>query len=187
MKGFIKKVNDIINVITKPAVRQLPFFVATFLMWVPFTCMEVKNAISDTHYDRILDFMRYFGIAVIYSYLLTCIVHKLNSRWVKIIFYFLSLCFVFVTIAIHKIFQTTITPDILLLVAETNTGEAVEFIKNYALNPNTVVTLIGTLVLGGVIALTEYVFRNVMEVDASCSSLRLLSSCRPLCHVWAFM
>ena len=160
MKELFKKVSTIINYIAKPVVGQLPFFVATFLMWVPLSCLEVKDAITDVRYERILDFIQYFGIAVIYSYLLTCIVFALKRRWVKILFYALSLSVFFVTIAVRKVFQTAITPDILLLVAETNAGEAGEFLRNYLFSRGSLVSLAAAVVMCGLIAGAEYYYHR---------------------------
>jgi len=53
------------------------------------------------------------------------------SRWVKRVFYVVAYSLAIVDVYCFVKFDTTITPTMLLLVGETNKGEAAEFLKSY--------------------------------------------------------
>ena len=74
---------------------------------------------------------KYFLFSVFYSGLTSLIVYKVKYRFLKVLFYFLLILLASTNFFLAYRFHSSISPSTLLLIAETNTQESLEFINTY--------------------------------------------------------
>lgn len=86
----------------------------------------------------------FFDLAIIT--VLIGLLPQVVARWVKRLFYLVAYLLAIVDVYCFVKFDTTITPTMLLLVNETNTGEATEFLKTY-LSPDLIFSRLGRVLI----------------------------------------
>lgn len=188
MKKVLEHINTIASNISKPIVSELPFFVATFLLWSVNTLLDMKVALLKMAPEWLPDFFHYIGITILYVFFLTCIICWLKKRWIKILLYCVSIVVTYIILALRRIFDTSITPDILQIAAETNTGETSEFLNNYAFSHGNITALIVTILFACFIVVFEFLYhrktvkRNNLIVSWSVMGLILL--CLPCMRIY---
>ena len=157
MHTFARKIRHLAQVVARPIAEQLPFFVITFIMCTSCAWMDLRTQIDDWAWRpaTLLSILRYVGLAWFYTYCATAIIHHTHSKGVKIAFYTIALAAFYVLWALRKIFITNITPDIMLLAAETNTAEAGEFLQTYFLSRGNIIALAMTAAMIAVIIVDE--------------------------------
>lgn len=104
---------------------------STFFLMILFLLQNTFFKCRDLSWDGAV---RYLSYAVLYSYLIAWLVGWCRSRLLKILLYvFFSLvCAVNIFLYLH--FKSSISPGIILLLAETNANESSEFLTTYLLN-----------------------------------------------------
>ena len=157
MRTVIMKIKRLAQSVAKPITCQLPFFALCFIMCTSCAWMELRTLIDDWAWRpaTLLSILRYMGLAWFYTYCATAIIHHTRSKGVKITFYTIAVAAFYVLWALRKVFVTNITPDIMLLAAETNTAEAGEFLQTYFLSRGNIIALTMTAAMIAVIIACE--------------------------------
>ena len=93
--------------------------------------------------------------ALAISYLFTCIVYYSHKKWLKVLFYTLGCTLFGVNVFLWLVFHKIISPQIIILIGETNSTEASEFLSTFLLNGKGLLSLFILALTIGVIILAE--------------------------------
>ncbi len=135
-----KTLSYFFQIIVSPILEEFPFFFSFFLLFggsligIPISLL--------LNYDTVwaLGFAKLIGTLFIYDYILTCIVYYSKSRIIKISIYFLIIFLYGLNSFLLSNFDYKITPNVLLLILETNSREASEFIDIFAFSKASIIT-----------------------------------------------
>ena len=98
---------------------------------------------------------KYFLFSVFYSGLTSLIVYKVKYRFLKVLFYFLLILLASTNFFLAYRFHSSISPSTLLLIAETNTQESLEFINTYLFSSIGITCLLSFLTICAFIFILE--------------------------------
>ena len=118
-------------------VRREPFFFLTLIALFGFG--QIFNVGYNFYISNDLALwksIKSVAVVTFVSYLLTWLAS--SSRYVKVTLYALALLLKFVALFVRNNFMSDINPVMLQVVMETDSGEASDFIRTYALSPGTV-------------------------------------------------
>ena len=113
---------------------EIPFFIIIFTLLIVGT-------ITSRIYLTIPSLFKSFATVFIYTYIATTIVYITKSKAIKQFFYLTSFLLCMVDMYLHIQFGTRISPNIILLLSETNSRESIEFIQTYLLSTRAIVIL----------------------------------------------
>ena len=128
-----EKVKHIFKSLTKPVIEEFPLFVTLILLNGTFVILQNLHGMIDNPEKgfTIFGFFCRFCIIVLQAYICTAIVWKVNKKWLKIACYAWFFILAILEQFLWVNFYAGICPTVLRLVAETNTGEASEFLATY--------------------------------------------------------
>ena len=139
-----------------PVFREFPFFV---LFLVGISVMPIRFIPSHLHYfywERIYNFFILdFPRAGVIAYAFTLWVYYTRSKLIKIGGYVLASILFTVCIFLHLVFNKTLQPDIITLIAETNSNESSEFISTFLCTKGGALTVFFLLLYIGIIIVLE--------------------------------
>lgn len=147
------KIKRFFNAIAHPVISEWTFFLLMLVMWGPYTWQVLANCLvtltwSSPFYNRLIYFASY---AFLFSYVSTALVCLVRRRWLKGFFYAISVLNWGIYLFLKFNFHTTITPDVLQAMFETNNHEATEFWRQYSLSRGSCLAYIGTLAMVAII------------------------------------
>ena len=128
--------------------------------------------ISAGHMDTIV--YAHLCRAMAISYLFTCIVHYSHKKWIKVLFLATGCTLFGLNIFLWLVFHKIISPQIIILIGETNYTEASEFLSTFLFRGKGVISL---FILAATISIIIYVERkkDLLQINnAVC--LRILSA-----------
>lgn len=121
----------LIKLIEKP-LYEMVFFIVCLTCIIPPTINHFLLLFRDVDINILV--IQYLSIAITISYIMTIIVYMFRKyRLIKIIAYLFIITQLFVYFFLKLSFGTNISPLIVLMLAETNTNESLEFLQNFAL------------------------------------------------------
>ena len=120
--------------------------------------------------------------ALAISYLLACIVFYCGKRWIKVLFYAIGLMLFSVNLMVWLVFHKTFSPQIFVLLGETNYREATEFVKTFLLQGRGLICLFIIAVVMSMIILTE----KKWPIRGHRRHLRIISSVILVCSLLGF-
>lgn len=142
-KYFIK----LLRIMVIPVVEEFPFY-AMFLLAI--SIMPIRFIPSHIHYlyiDRLYNFFFIdFPRAGAISYIITVLVYYFRNRLLKIGGYVLASLLFSVCLFLHLVFHKLLQPDILTLIAETNSRESSEFFSSFLFSKGGILTLFFLLI-----------------------------------------
>ncbi len=106
---------------------------------------------------------QYVSLALFYSLLLSSFVFALKSRLLKIICYVSILMVCTLNVYLYLAFKTRISPNIFLLIGETNARESSEFLKEHLFSFPTLISFIFVFAIGIIILYAERHFRCTVK------------------------
>lgn len=126
--------------VVSPILEEFPFFFC-FLLLFGGSLIGVPISLL-LNYDPIwaLGFAKLIGSLFIYDYVLTCIVYFSKSKVIKICLYVLIFFLYGLNSFLQSNFDYRITPNVLLLILETNSREASEFVDIFAFSKASLIT-----------------------------------------------
>lgn len=129
--------------VIRPIMGELPFFC---LFVLAISIMPIRFIPSHIHYfyvDRVFSFLFLdFPRAAAISYLFTLLVYYSRSRAIKVFFYTFGALLYTVCLFLHLVFHKTLQPDIIVLLAETNTQESSEFLSSFLFSMRGMITIV---------------------------------------------
>ena len=145
---YRKIIVNVFQNVTLPVKDEFPFFIVVVLLLIVPTYLDtfifeydgapVLQKLSRNHNGTSIPVV--FFLPFLFAYTMVIISKIFRSRWIlKVILFFLFLLYS-VNLFLLFNFDTLITPMILTLIAETETGESSEFLASYLLSSNSVWT-----------------------------------------------
>lgn len=131
------------SLLVTPLREELPFYV---LFLLAISVMSIRFLPSHIHalcMERIFNFF-FIDLprAAAISYLFTLAVYYSHSRFLKAFCYVVSSALFTICLFLHLVFHKTLQPDIITLVAETNTKESTEFLSSFLFSRGGILTLL---------------------------------------------
>ena len=114
----------LMNILLRPILCYPAFMLCVIALLLQNTIFKYH----EWHWDSVV---RYVSMAVLYSYVLTWLVWYGKNKVLKIVFYSFLLLVCLVNFFLYFHFKSSISPNMLLLIAETNANEAAEFFSMY--------------------------------------------------------
>ena len=96
--------------------------------------MVFQNSLFAFHSWTVTNLFYFLTLSFLYSYIISSVVLLSNSKILKGLFYLFGVTICVVNVYLYKYFSSRISPNIFILLGETNTNEALEFTYNYLLN-----------------------------------------------------
>lgn len=145
--------NKAINFISRTFVENLPFFVIFSILLLPHVFSGFMNdarmGFSVIKFPISLNVLVFNTSEVLAIAFLCCVLLSITkSTFFKILLYVFVLSVFGINIYLRICFGTLFTSSIMSLMAETNSGEASEFIENFFFQPKSLIVLAGLLLLG---------------------------------------
>lgn len=151
-----KNIIKLSKILGTPIVEEFPFY-AMFLLAI--SIMPIRFIPSHIHYlylDRLYNFFFIdFPRAGAIAYLFTLLVYYSRSRLLKISSYVLASVLFTVCLFLHLVFHKVLQPDILILMAETNSQESSEFFSSFVLSKGGMLTFFFLLIYVTIVLMLE--------------------------------
>ena len=184
-KKYLDKARSLVAKLLKPVLEEFNFFLAVLLINNSLTFGYIVGCFmypdnSPYHAVQCLA----LGIAI--AYVLTVVLHALKPRWARITFkavcYTLLITLEAVYIFLFFNFEMMLGPRVLVLLAETNSKEASEFVSTYFLSAKSlwayaaIATIIALVVTGELIKkiIKKAVNRRIPKAIITCIVLPLM-------------
>jgi len=124
-----------------------------------------------------------FGEVFVLAYFFTFLIDKINRRSVKVFFYILLFAVFFIREFLKFVFIMEISPEVLMLVAETTPREVKEFFHEYLFTSGTSYAVIITLMLSLIAIIGEKYRKRFGNLFKG----RILMTVLPLLLVWGLI
>ena len=121
------KIKKLLSFLAKPVFHEIVFFGAFMILILPMVIYFLLSTIHFNHLEVVWYFAKDISLAVLYSYIATCLVYFTKSRLLKFVFYFIAVFLLAVNTYLKLIFGMIMSPMIVILVGETNAKESSEF------------------------------------------------------------
>ena len=139
-QAFVK----FLRYVSAPIRRELPLFLFTAFTLATIHGVDLHlNGRPTTH--TVTGTAGGFALALLWAYLITALTVVFRKRWLKIILYVLLTIYFFINLFLFYHFNTTVSPTILTLTAETNPQEASDFLSTFLFTQKSGTALIITL------------------------------------------
>lgn len=139
-----------------PIKNEFSFFIL-FLLGIMI--IPVRLFISDIHYGEFKEILNFiFGYlprAIFLVYLLTLLIFISKSKLLKCLGYIIAAILFAITLFLNLVFNKTLQPDIITLIAETNSEESTEFLSSFLFTKGGIITVILTIIYGIIVILGE--------------------------------
>ena len=137
----------ILSKIFSPIYHQFPFFLLFIISMGYENLQNLHGKIIGDSTVTYFDIFRRFSLVVFTAYIFIVLIDVIKRKWFLYVSYSFLFSLFFIQLFIHQNFQLNLSPYILTLLAETNSGESSEFLKTYILSYNSLQTFIVTLCL----------------------------------------
>lgn len=131
------------RILVSPMREEFPFY-ALFLLAISVMPIRfIPSHIHALYIERLFNFFFIdFPRAGAISYLVTLIVYYSRSQLIKVLGYVVASVLFAVCLFLHLVFHKTLQPDIITLVAETNTRESSEFLSSFLFSKGGILTIL---------------------------------------------
>ena len=149
----------VIKLIEKP-LHEIVFFIVCLICIIPPTINHFLLLFNDVDLDILV--IQYLSIAVTISYIITLLIYIFRKyKLIKYMAYVFIITLLFVFIFLKLSFGTNISPLVVLMIAETNTNESLEFIQNFAFTKECFISLtITILMILAVVMMERHTFKK---------------------------
>lgn len=135
----------LIKLIEKP-LHEIVFFIVCLISIIPPTINHFLLLFKNVDIDILV--IQYISIAITISYVMTTIVYLFRKyKIVKCLAYIFVITLVFIFFFLKLSFGTNISPLVILMLAETNTNESLEFLQNFAFTKECFISFAITIVM----------------------------------------
>ena len=158
------------KVFVSPLSEELPFYILFLLAISVMPIRFIPSHIHALYMERLFNFFFIdFPRAGAISYLFTLIVYYSRCRVFKVLGYIIASVLFTVCLFLHLVFHKTLQPDIITLVAETNTRESTEFLSSFLFSKGGGLTL---LLLAIYLFLIVFLEKRKRKVSETLNELR---------------
>ncbi len=117
--------------ISRPVRHEIVFFTFMLMMLAVKTVIELTR-MSYTPKNFLCEW-DYFTLSVLIAYLCTLVVYLTRSKWIRSIFFFVAFALFALCMFLLFVFGLNLSPQVMLLIGETNAKESAEFFETYFL------------------------------------------------------
>lgn len=144
----------VVAFLVQPIENELPFLLSFFLL---ISLSPIKFLVAGILFPEQMDPVVFIHLsrAMAISYLLTCAVYYTRATWLKVVFYAIGCTLFSVNLFVWLVFHRAFSPQLFVLVGETNYREATEFITTFLLRGRGLFCLLIIAVMIGAIAFAE--------------------------------
>lgn len=160
MKNFI-------YLVLNPIINQLPFFLVTFLLFGFELFQNIHGLLVTYDHDpavTYLGLMRLLSCSFLLVYIFACLLEIIKIKWFKTVLYGIVLSFFIIKFFLTIVFGINITPDIFVLLSETNNNEASEFVQVFLLTQKGMVVLLVFFVLTICVCFFERLYQTKINL-----------------------
>ena len=134
------------NALVRPVVQEPVFFLLnTLILALPGLVCDFEGMNTGFSFFVLYQASATLSGAVWWSYLLSLPLHVFNGTWLKALLYIPGMLLMLVNLFLLWHFQTLLSPWILMLIAETDSREASEFMSCYLLSGGTLMMVMFVL------------------------------------------
>ena len=144
-----------------PISHELPFMVAFLVLMGIKWSRQLRFFIFGTDARAtLIEVVGQLAFLFLMAYLLAALIRVVNRKWFRMMLYALVIALFGIEMFMEKNFLMTISPNSLILVAETNGNEVENFLSMYMLTPASIQTYIWVLVAAVSAYLLERFYRK---------------------------
>lgn len=146
--------------LANPILKELPFFIMFFFLFGLPILGEILYLFHEYSPMTARGLIGRLGLLFLYGYPLTLLIHYSRSKIIKIFVYAIVLFFFGVNTFLAQNYGYTINMNVLMLVLETNSREASEFMNSYLFTEASVTTYGKVVIRLVMILVLEYVYNR---------------------------
>ena len=144
-----------------PITHELPFMVTFLVLMGIKWSRQLRLFLFDDQFEAtFLDVLGQLAFLFLMAYLLAALIHIVNKRWFRISLYAVVIALFGVEMFMEKNFLMTISPNSLILLAETNSHEVANFLSMYMLTPASINSYFWVVVASVCAVLLERFYRK---------------------------
>lgn len=161
----LKNVKKVLCALSKPIIEEFPLFVLTLVianlgaLRLIHGCLVSQNIKLD-EFERII---RFFSIGTVVSYLFAVFTYYTKNRFIKICFYAIPIVLFISNFFLLLNFGSILNPSYILILGETNPGEASGFINTFLLSKNGVITIVVLMIIIAICYVAEKYKRYILN------------------------
>lgn len=158
------KVKSLIFKVLDPIVNQLPFCLVTFFLFgiELFQNIHGRLLTYDPHVTYFLLTCR-LSCLFLYVYVVACLLEIINKKWFKTLVYGIVVLFFIIKFFLTIVFGISISPFIMVLLSETNSNEASEFLQTFLFTQKGLIVLLVFFFLTIFIYFCELLYQTKMD------------------------
>ncbi len=188
---IISKLNSISSHIAQPIIKQWPLFLLFFFLITPSTFASFFANITSA--NGLNSLLYKIPLALFLAYIAACVTYWSGKRWVKTLFYIISLSLFATDMFLHNVFHIYIQPFMIMLLGETNNQEASDFFITFMLSRGGLTTLFATAVSIALVIMTERFRANfslyILSKRVLCAAIQAFACIIVLwggCQAWTY-
>lgn len=144
----LKNGKKVLRTLADPIIEEFPLFILTLLIANIETlrllhgCLVAHYSIDD--YEKVF---RFLSVGTVISYLFAAIAYYTKRKYIKVLLYAIPIVLFIINFFLLLNFGTVLNPTYILILGETNPGEASGFIRTFLFSKGGVLTVLALLIL----------------------------------------
>lgn len=138
----------VLHALTAPIIEEFPMFILTLLI-ANLGAMRVLHGCIVSHYglEAYEKIFRFLSVGTVISYLFAAIAYYTKKKYLKVLLYAIPIVLCIVNLFLIRSFGTILNPTYVLILGETNPGEASGFIRTFLFTRNGAITILLLLLI----------------------------------------
>lgn len=144
----LKNGKKVLRTLADPIIEEFPLFILTLLIANLGTTRLLHGCLV-AHYDigAYEKIFRFLSVGTVVSYLSAAIAYYTKKRYIKVLLYAIPIVLFIINFFLLLNFGTVLNPTYILILGETNPGEASGFIRTFLFSKGGVLTVLALLIL----------------------------------------
>lgn len=138
----------VLHALTAPIIEEFPMFFLTLLI-VNIKTFRLLHGCIVAHYDlEVYELIfRLLSVGTVMSYLFATIAYYTKKKYIKVLLYAIPITLYIINYFLLRTFGTILNPTYVLILGETNPGEASGFIRTFLFTRNGAITILVLLLI----------------------------------------
>lgn len=142
----LKNGKKVLHALAEPIIEEFPLFILTLLIANLGTIRLLHDCIV-AHNDIGAYEFRFLSAGTVVSYLFAAIAYYTKRRYIKVLLYAIPIVLFIINFFLLLNFGTVLNPTYILILGETNPGEASGFIRTFLFSKGGALTVLALLIL----------------------------------------
>lgn len=144
----LKNGKKVLHALADPIIEEFPLFILTLLI-ANLGTIRLLHGCLVAHYDigAYENIFRFLSVGTVVSYLFAAIAFYAKRRYIKVLLYAIPIVLFIINFFLLREFGTVLNPNYILILGETNPGEASGFIRTFLFSKGGVLTVLTLLIL----------------------------------------